>query len=209
MKNKVAAFCLQILIKSPCNRYPFHNVTHTEEVVSQVTTICNHLGISEEEEELIEIAAWFHDTGFSETYAGHEAISIKIATSFLEQNNYPKEKIHLIHDCIAATKMPQKPTNQYAQILCDADVLHISQPQFFYRKLLLRREWELVLNQHYTDIEWHRLNLQFLHNHEFFTSYGKTILQKGKNLNEEKVKNILKWYEDTGNHFLKKGRTSN
>ncbi len=209
MKKKVADFCFQILTKSHCNQFPFHNVTHTEEVVSQVAILCNHLVISEEEQELIEIAAWFHDTGFRETYAGHEAISVKIATSFLEQNGYPSEKIQLIISCIEATKMPQRPSNLYAQILCDADVLHISQPQFFYRKLLLRREWELILNQYYADIEWHRLNLQFLHNHEFFTSYGKSILQEGKDLNEEKVRNILRWYGGTGNHFLKKGRTQN
>lgn len=186
MKNKTKKYCLEILTKSQCNQFPFHNVEHTKEVIQQANIIGKHLEISKEEEEIVEIAAWFHDTGFREKYNGHESISKAVAKQFLEEQNYPLELIEQVLLCIEATKMPQNPTTPLAEILCDADIYHISQPNFFYRKLLLRREWELVLNKYYKDVEWHRLNLQFIHVHKFFTTYGKEVLQKGKAVNEKK-----------------------
>jgi len=64
-------------------------------------------------------------------------------------------------------------------------------PDFFFKKLLLRREWDLKDIMTVSDMEWHQLNLKFLHDHHFRTKYGKEILERGKLENEEKVKYIL------------------
>lgn len=191
MTSKVEKYCRNILATSSCSRLPFHNLEHTKEVVSNVKIVADYLGLSIEEAEPVVIAAWFHDTGHTEVYQGHEEVSKRLAKEFLEKEGYPQEKLAVVLSCIDATKMPQKPENTYAEILCDADVFHIGTTDFFFKKLLLRREWSLKDIMKVTDIEWHKLNRDFLHNHHFYSKYGKEVLEAGKRENEKKVDYIL------------------
>lgn len=191
---KVENHCTDILANSDCRKLPFHNLRHTQEVVNNVKLISQKLQLSASERELVEIAAWFHDTGFCETYKGHEEESIAIAIKFLTLEGLDAHFIDTICTCIKATKMPQQPENKYAEVLCDADIFHIGTPNFFYRKLLLRREWETFCDLNLNDLEWHKLNLEFLHKHHFRTSYGQNVLEVGKIDNLKKVKQIIEYY---------------
>ena len=193
--NGVSQYCEQILTTSKCALLPFHNLEHTKEVVDNVKTIGEHEGFSKEEIETLQIAAWFHDTGFSETYSGHEEASIKIAKAFLSQNGLLKGRINKILSAIEATKMPQTAKNRLDAVLCDADVYHIGTCDFFFKKLLLRLEWSLFNIMDIEDVEWYKLNRDFLHNHHFKTKYGKEVLEKVKTANEKKVKYILSFCE--------------
>jgi len=194
MIEKVKSYCERLIENSKCSSLPFHNIEHTKEVVDHVMAITEYLGLSMDEAEPIIIAAWFHDSGFSEIYSGHEDVSKRLALAFLNLHKYPSNKIEVVLSCIEATKMPQNCTNQYAEILCDSDVFHIATPDFFYKKLLLRKEWELNNIMVVNDFEWHKLNLKFIHDHHFRTKYGKDVLEKEKLINEEKVKKILSYY---------------
>lgn len=193
IKN-VAEYCTDLLTNSKCNQLPFHNLQHTIEVVQNVKYLCAAMGINQEETDILIIAAWFHDTGFSVTYKGHEEESKLIATAFLNTQKVSEDYIDTICNCINATKMPQCPTTKLAEILCDADIFHISNSHFFYRKLLLRREWELFCDYKVSDLEWHKLNLEFLKKHHFRTVFGKDTLTKGKQENIFKVERILDYY---------------
>ncbi|MCG1035752.1 HD domain-containing protein [Polaribacter sargassicola] len=167
---------------------------HTIEVVQNVKYLCVAMNINQQETDMLIIAAWFHDTGFSVTYKGHEEESKLIATAFLKTQEFNIDFIDKICNCIDATKMPQCPTSKLAEILCDADVFHISNSHFFYRKLLLRKEWELFCDYKVSDLEWHKLNLDFLKKHHFRTTYGKDTLTSGKQENILKVERILNFY---------------
>ncbi|MFS4416424.1 HD domain-containing protein [Maribacter sp. 2307ULW6-5] len=195
MISELEKYCTQLLSAGKCAQLPFHNIEHTKEVVSNVKVICNYQRLSKEEIEPIVIAAWFHDTGHLELYQGHEEVSKRLAKEFLEKQGYPQAKLETVLACIEATKMPQNCTSKYAAVLCDADIFHIGTPDFFFKKLLLRREWDLKDIMKVSDIEWHKLNLKFLHDHHFRTAYGKEILERGKLENEEKVKYILGFCE--------------
>ena len=190
--NEVSSYCKEILTSRKCVSLPFHNLTHTMEVVDAVKKISEKEGISADEREILVIAAWFHDTGFIQKYAGHEEVSMSFAKEFLETKEYSKEEIDQVTKCIAATKVPQNPTILLAKLLCDADLFHVSTPNFFYRKLLLRKEWEMELGKTFTDLEWHHLNHDFLRNHQYLTRYGKEVLSKGQDKNIEKVENLIK-----------------
>ncbi|WP_459212810.1 HD domain-containing protein [Aquimarina rhabdastrellae] len=191
---KTAQYCSELLKKSRCRLYAFHNLNHTREVVENVKEISKWQNISDNHTEMIQIAAWFHDTGFSEVYTGHEEASKKIATRFLEKHKFDQNKIEIICNLIDATKMPQTPKNEYEQILCDADLMHISTPNFFYKKLFLRREWELFCDLKMSDIEWHKTNADFLRTHSFKTDYGKKVLEIRKQDNLKKINEILKYF---------------
>ena len=196
MIKDVSEYCSNLLTTSKCKELPFHNLEHTKEVVQNVKYLCAAMDINSVETDLLIIAAWFHDTGFSKTYKEHEAESIKIAKKFLSSIGMESNSISTICNCIEATKMPQSPTDRLSEILCDADIFHISSSHFFYRKLLLRREWELFCDIKTTNKEWHLLNLKFLKEHHFRSDYGKQTLEIGKQENLHKVENILNYFNE-------------
>lgn len=169
----------------------FHNYLHTLNVVHAVNHIGSNSGLSNEELEIVIIAGWFHDTGHTISYNDHEDHSKIIAHEFLFDVKYEQNKIKKIIDCIEATKLPQKPLDKLERVLCDADLYHLSQQNFFIKNDLLRKEWELVLNKYYSDLEWYELNITFLKNHHYFSTYGKNILDNQKRLN---INRLIKQY---------------
>lgn len=194
MVAQVKEYCTSILSTPQVTKLSFHNLEHTQEVVHNVSSIATAMGCSFRDIELLTIAGWFHDTGFFKTYQNHEEVSQELATQFLTDIAVDKDLIHQICSCIEATRMPQHPTTTLAEILCDADIFHISNLHFYYRKLLLRREWEVFCNFKMSDKDWHLLNLDFLENFHFRSNYGKEFLEKGKQENIERVKRILEYY---------------
>lgn len=166
--------------------YVYHNLTHTEEVVEAVKKIGNKLNLNDEDLEIVTLAAWFHDTGFIERVNNHEDVSIEIATKFLEEKNYKTENIELIKGCINATRYPQSPANILEEILCDADLYHLGSKKFDLKNDLLRVEWEKSEGKIYSDIEWTKINLDFLATHKFYTKPAR------KSLSDNKAEMIVK-----------------
>ncbi|MFZ1322466.1 MAG: Pycsar system effector family protein [Ignavibacteria bacterium] len=160
--------------------YVYHNLTHTEEVVEAVKKIGNKLNLNDEDLEIITLAAWFHDTGFIERVNNHEDVSIDIATKFLTENNYKKENIDLINGCINATRYPQSPTNILEEILCDSDLYHLGNKNYNFKNDLLRLEWEKSEGKIYSDIDWIKINMDFLTTHKFYTKPARKSLSENK-----------------------------
>ena len=166
----------------------FHNFQHTLMVVKGVRDIIAHLAISDENKEIAELAAWFHDAGHIIAYVGHEEESKKLAKAFLESQQYPAHKIKKIIETIEGTEMPQEPHDELQRILCDADLFHLAQPEYQHLAEHLRIEWRLALHKDYSKGQWKEENLSFLMRHQYFTAYGKKVLQKKKEDNIKKLK---------------------
>lgn len=158
----------------------FHNLSHTQYVVNAVTEIGFKCKISDLEMVIVQTAAWFHDTGYCYAYLGHEDNSIGIAATFLKQVDAAASFTNEILACIEATKMPQAPQTLLQQIMCDADMFHLADDDYPAYAERLRSEWDLVLNQRYTDEQWRKTNLNMLIQHKYFTDFGKTELQEHK-----------------------------
>jgi len=180
---KVKQHCLNLLSDSRCSHLPFHNVTHTLEVFKNVEFIGKHERLNELELEILKIAALFHDTGVAVAYKDHEAISSKNAQRFLTHLGYPAERIIKVMQCIAATRMPQQPRTKLERVMCDADLFHLSTDVFLSKNLQLRSEWKKALDLTFTDEEWFRLNFEFLSDHHYQSTYGKTVLEQQKSKN--------------------------
>jgi uncharacterized protein len=162
---------------------PFHNYSHTSRVVEAVMEIAALETVGSQELEVMLLAAWFHDTGYSSRYDGHEAVSKEVALTFLKKQHYPAAGIQLILDCIQATKVPQKPNNLLEKILCDADLAHLAKPGYVFIQKQLRQEWCIYLDLKFTDQEWLATNMAFMQAHHYFTEYARTTWQAGKNRN--------------------------
>jgi len=171
--------------------FSFHNIAHTTDVVTGVKIIGNGMNLSFKEIQLLQIAGWFHDTGFTVTYDRHEQESKKIAESFLSNKNYPDHEIAIILRCIGATNLLEKPTNLCEKIICDADLIHLSSDNYLIKLNSLRNEWNTILNKTYTDLHWLEENISFLANHHFHTDFAREHFTPGVNKNLSNLKNLL------------------
>ena len=178
----VQKYVLQLLWKQlPATLY-FHNIGHTQNVVQAAIEIASKSGFDTTQTEIVTLAAWFHDCGYTRTYDQHEEASKTIAQAFLQNHQYPAHQIAEVLRCIDATKFPQNPKSPESQVLADADLYHLSLPDYPTYAQKLRTEWAL-LGKHFSDTEWTKTNLNLLKCHSYFTTYGKNVLQKHKEQN--------------------------
>ncbi|MBU1099268.1 MAG: HD domain-containing protein [Bacteroidetes bacterium] len=187
------SFYVETLFKEESPRENvYHDLTHTYEVVEAVKKIGLASDLSEDEIEIVSIAAWFHDTGYVVKGDGHESISAENARYFLKNNQYPQDKIEKVADCIMATKIPHTPKNLLEEVICDADLHHLGRKSFFERNELFRVEFELKSHESLTEIDWLNKNISFFFKHKFFTEYARNKYEEQKHLNLMKLQKKLR-----------------
>lgn len=176
-------YVVSLMADNLSDSYCYHNFRHTEEVVQRVCFLCDKENIDLRNRHLIEIAAWFHDTGFINDYLQHEIESAKIVREFLKEQSVENEDIEFVVDCIMATELHSEKKNIYCKILSDADCFHFGLPQFIARSICLKHEWEAVRNVNLTLKQALAGSIMFLEQHEFYTQFGLTVLEQGKQKN--------------------------
>lgn len=193
--NEAEAFVIRYLNENLDSNFVYHNLAHTQRVVAKTKELTEEDDLNDIEKQLLLIAAWFHDTGFTKTINGHEEESVKIASSFLRDHNIDEEHINTVGKIILATKMENKPKSKLEGLIRDADSAHISSKKYENYASLLRKEWELTLGKKVTKSEWIQENVDFLTNHTFHSEIAmkKWQSRKGKNLanllqNQNKIK---------------------
>ncbi len=169
--------------------YVFHNLEHTENVVKGCARLGEANNVTQEELEILLLAAWFHDTGYSEGAEGHEERSIQRATKYLSERNYPKEKIETIGNCIRATRLPQTPKNLLEEIIADADLSHLGKKSYWKSCDMIRLEFAVVKDMVMTDEEWVDFEIDFLSNHRFHNKQAQLLF------GQRQSKNLAKLYE--------------
>lgn len=182
------SYTTNVFINDINSKYSYHNLEHTESVVNATIEIAEQTNLNEEEKIIVQIAAWFHDVGYKDGCENHENSSKKIAEEFLTKEGLSIDKIEQVKKCIDATRMPQSPQNLMQEVLCDADLYHLSNDQFKHQVEKLRNEWEATDQRSLNEQEWIETNIGFLKEHTYFTNYGKTILEKRKQKNLKKLK---------------------
>lgn len=191
-----AEYVSELLVKQLPESFCYHNYFHTFTVVNAVDMLCTANAVSRQEKRILLVAAWFHDTGYTKQMDGHEQAGAAIAEEFLKQNNIDADEIDCVKACILATQFPQHPQNNLEQILCDADMLHLSESNFIERSNLLREEWGATKTKTYSDKEWYELNIEFLSNHSFQTAYCRQQYEAAKKKNITRLQKKL----ETINH---------
>lgn len=176
--------------------YTYHNLEHTENVVKHATKIAGIMEFSEEDIEVVILAAWFHDTGYFRGFLKHEIISGEIAEKFLLENNYPEQKIQRVICAIQNTKIPYTTCDcQISMVLCDADLQHLASKNFMKSSDKLREERSALINHEFSTKTYWEETLIFLKKHTFKTEYGKKVLAKKKELNIQKVTEKVNSYQ--------------
>ncbi|WP_458628709.1 Pycsar system effector family protein [Winogradskyella sp. PC D3.3] len=178
-------YVIHLLNEELDNHFVYHNLPHTQLVVASVKTLSEALNLNDQEKEQLELAAWFHDTGFTKGFKKHEKESVKIASDFLKQHQYPEAKTQLVLDLILATEINHQPTNLLEKLIRDGDSAHIGSKNYHAICELLRKEWELTCDKILTDSEWLEENINWLTTtHQFYSDIAaaKWEERKSKNL---------------------------
>ncbi|NHA05618.1 HD domain-containing protein [Mucilaginibacter sp. HC2] len=128
----------------PNNIY-FHNEIHAQDVAEAVKEIGRVSAVTHEDIVVLEVAGWFHDTGYCFEYDGHENSSINIADGFLSSEACSRDFVEKVIKCIRSTRFPQQPNGLLEQIICDADLYHLSKKNYNDYAVRLRAEWSSIL----------------------------------------------------------------
>jgi predicted metal-dependent HD superfamily phosphohydrolase len=172
----------------------YHNDYHTFQVVEAATLISNHYQLEQEEAFIVNIAAWFHDTGYLESpeSAQHEQRGTVLVEEFLLNYEVEADVIEKVKNCIIATQIPQNPQNLLEQIVCDADLFHLGSDEFKSRSKLMRKEMEAVSGQEVSKKDWRASTITLFENHHYHTDYAQLLLndQKQKNLDNLKKDSV-------------------
>ena len=172
--------------------FSYHNYEHTLKVVDGLKKIMTKAELDEEQKEILLLAAYFHDLGFTINPDNHENYSKELAEKFLKENNYPASLVEEVLKCIEATKMTWEGEDRLCCILRDADLSGLADENYDQISEKLRKELEyrnvIKLNKD----EWVKKNIEFINEHNYLSDEAKELFNEGKERNLKKLKNLEK-----------------
>jgi len=177
------------------NRFTYHCIGHTVDVLEQAQQIAARENLTDEENIfLLKVAVLYHDSGFLFTYSGHEEKGCELGRKELPGFGLTSSQIEKICGMIMATKIPQSPKNQLEEIICDADLDYLG-----------RDDFELISNNLYKEFldfgfvndhqDWMQKQIRFFETHHYFTKSSQQLRQPKKMDHLAKIKA----FRDTGN----------
>lgn len=187
--EKTKSFVTELLSHNLDNKFLYHNLTHTRRVVKSTKEILDSLRLEDQENELLILAAWLHDTGYTQGTEDHEEKSAAIAKEFLSNEGYDQSRTQEVINLILATKRYHIPTALKEEILRDADASHFAQNSYMETCELLREELALLDIAKYSQKDWLKTNINMFEvEHNYNTEYAKEHWQPGKDKNLKRLK---------------------
>ncbi|NPA67662.1 MAG: HD domain-containing protein [Chlorobi bacterium] len=178
--NEAADYVTKLLSEKLPENIKFHTIEHTKYVAEKAEIIGKKSGLNSNSINLVKLCAWFHDTGYIINPENHEETGAEIAADFLKNKGIDEKTISKIKKCIKATRTPQSPDSPEAEILCDADLFHLTEE--FYFKIIekMREEKENISGKNISKQKFYLESEQFFLNHKYHTEFAKKELQPKK-----------------------------
>jgi hypothetical protein len=158
----------------------YHDFNHALLVKEYAETIGEQSGLTADEMNILRISALFHDAGYVKSFKKHNEESIAIASAFLAEHKADQQTIDQVSEIIRATKLPQSPQDKIAEVLCDADLMYIASENGIEQFDLLYAERALSKPGTGKRKAFEKGYIDFFAAHNYFTEFGKTILQPKK-----------------------------
>jgi predicted metal-dependent HD superfamily phosphohydrolase len=188
--NQAQNFVSDLINGKLSSVYSYHNLDHTIGVANAVTTLSDAEKVSPLDKEILLVAAWFHDTGYTNGCKNHEDFSVDIAAEFLKEKGKSEEYIVKVSSLIKATAKEYIPQTALEKIIKDADYYHIVNDDYVFECEGLRKEWENVEGKSFSDLEWAKENEFFLSKvHQFYTPHA---IEHWQPLKEKNIKRLRK-----------------
>ncbi|WP_297761998.1 Pycsar system effector family protein [uncultured Muriicola sp.] len=182
--EKTNQFVVDLLSRELDPKFLYHNLRHTQRVVKSTKVLIDYYSLEEKDKEVLLLAAWLHDTGYTKGSENHEKSSCDIAKDFLSRIEYDTKLIARVEDCIMATQRYYQPISLLEEIIRDADCSHFGQKSFLETSELLREELSKLGIATYTTKDWLDENVKmFRTEHRYYTDYAIKNWQPGKDKN--------------------------
>ncbi|MEO6722119.1 MAG: HD domain-containing protein [Ferruginibacter sp.] len=178
-KQQMQQFVIDMLQEHLPVNYCYHNCEHSLYVQEVALQIGRYEKVTEKEMALLSAAALWHDTGYIETYAGHEEESCSLAKKYLPEFGFTTNEINLICGMIMATRVPQSPKTKLEEIIADADLAYLGTSHAAEKATDLFYELQ-SLNPSLTEAAWDKTQVSFLESHHYFTPYCKEKMEPVK-----------------------------
>jgi len=185
--KKAEQYVVDLLKKGLSADHKYHDLAHTLAVRESVLQLAEAYRLSDEEKELLELAALFHDTGFTARYDEHEEKSKEIAEEYLRSQGVDEEKINQIKQLIEVTKVTVEPNTLLEKLIKDADFNNLS-GDYLAKSDALRHEWKVFCGKEMDESAWVENNLNFWKNHKFYTGEGQAKYGEEKRKTLKKLK---------------------
>lgn len=194
--KKVEEHVSNLFAQSDNAKLIYHNLQHTQKVVSRTKEIAGHYNLIESDMLIVYIAAWFHDAGYLVAEpAVHEEKGVELMREFMKEYPEGEDLIKSIEECILATKSSVKPLNLLQQIVADADTYNLGTKEFNTTNFQVYKEFEWR-NGAISMRDWNKRALKFLKNHQYYTSYCKELLMENKKKNIKRLKKNIEENKD-------------
>ena len=167
------------------SKYIFHAPSHTRSVCADVRIFAEGSDVSEEERNLLSVAALFHDTGYTVKPLSHENGSVELARKYLPEFGFSQDEIDTVATWIMATRMGAVPESLPEMLLRDADIGYLGTDRFESEAELLRRELT-AQGRTFSDPEWIRFEAGFLNTVKFYSPAARCL--RGEKLEEHRRK---------------------
>ncbi|NTU79548.1 MAG: HD domain-containing protein [Chloroflexales bacterium] len=169
----------------------YHSIAHTrDEVVPAAERLAALEGFGGEDLMLLRTAAYFHDIGFVECRAGHEATGVRIVEAALPGFGYAPDQVAAIGQLILATRLPQRPITPLAAILADSDLDMLGREDFLLLNRMLRTELD-AFGAAVSDAQWYRQQANFVRSHHYWTASARRLRDDGKGRNLRALEALL------------------
>ena len=185
--NKVRNFVEGYFQKKNLTCLSYHNIEHTKAVVENTQLIGMASELDNDQLQIAIIAAWCHDLGYGTGDLAHETESARLAILLLCDLQFSSDQINAVVGCINATKIPQKPHSKIEKVLCDADLAHLGSSKYFEISERLRVENEFTRAKEISRFDWLSESRAFFEQHQYFTKFGKNILEPIKQKNYKSI----------------------
>jgi len=169
---QMKTFVIYLLNSKLSSDYHYHDSKHTLYVVDKTIEIAKHENCTAREIHLLSTAALWHDVGHIKIYVGHEEESCNFARQYLPGYGYSADDITTICGMIMATKIPQSPQNKLEEILADADLEYLGTKNTGAMSENLFKELH-SMDPGLTKEEWNQMQISFIKDHHYFTSFCK------------------------------------
>ena len=140
LATRAEAYVHRYFTEHPNYQLVYHHREHTIVVVRAAMELAEHESLSDDQREVLKIAALFHDLGYLVDYHHHEQESARLARQYLEEHSADEELIEQITRVIMATCLSNEPEGLVEEILRDADTAHLSSETYPEQAELLRQE---------------------------------------------------------------------
>lgn len=181
-------FVLDLLQNKLDEEYVFHNVHRIQEIVEATKKLLSEGQLKEGDEEVLLLAAWFLNTGFTTDEGGVAAHSAAIVKDFLASKEYPQDGIDKVKSLIWELHSKGGFKSPEGEVLHDAVTAYYGADGLVEKMELYRKEQSQLKQKEIPVVKWRNKFIKRLSaKHKYYTPYAKKEWTEGKDDNLKKL----------------------